>query len=131
MSPLHSDPHPLRQADLSRQGFGGFALPTSNTTYVPNQFFDVCLPHYSRGTVRIVAHMIRKTLGWGDADGEPQQKRRVISCGELEDTGATRDMINAALSDAIAAHFIRCLRPASPNRAGQRAVSGLYELKWD
>ena len=35
--------------------FTGFALPTSNTTYVPNQYFDVCLPHYSRGVVRLVA----------------------------------------------------------------------------
>ena len=52
--------------------FTGFALPTSNTTYTPNQFFDVCLPHYPRGVVRLVAFMIRKTLGWCDEHGHPQ-----------------------------------------------------------
>ena len=54
--------------------FAGFALPTSNTTYTPNQFFDVCLPHQSRGVVRLVGYMIRKTLGWCDAHGNPQEQ---------------------------------------------------------
>jgi hypothetical protein len=64
--------------------FAGFAAPTSNTTYTPNQFFDVCLPHCSRGTVRLVAYMIRKTLGWCDAHGNPQQEVIQFSYSELE-----------------------------------------------
>ena len=131
MSRAHGYLKSVSHPDLLPGGFGGFALPTSNTTYVPNQFFDVCLPHHSRGTVRVVAYMLRKTLGWCDADGEPQEKRRVISYGELEKAGVSRDMISAALKDAVDAHFIRCLPPPSPNRAGRPAVSGLYELKWD
>ncbi len=41
--------------------FTGYPAPTSNTTYTPNQFFDVVLRHSSRGCVRLVAYMIRKT----------------------------------------------------------------------
>jgi hypothetical protein len=115
----------------ARRQFVGFAAPTSNTTYVPNQFFDVCLPHYSRGTVRVVAFMIRKSLGWCDANGEPQEKRRVVSYAEFEKVGVSRDMIRRALDEASAGHFIHCLRKPSPNRAGMPSVSGLYELKWD
>lgn len=43
--------------------FHNFKPPTSNTTYTPNQFFDVVIPHFSRGVVRIVAYLLRKTLG--------------------------------------------------------------------
>ncbi len=118
-------------AGFGRNRFAGFAAPTSNTTYIPNQFFDVCLPHSSRGVVRIVAFVLRKTLGWCDANGEPQEKRRVISYAELEKVGVSRDMIRKALNEAVAAHFLRCLRKPSPNREGVPAVSGLYELSWD
>jgi hypothetical protein len=131
MSRAYVNPNSVPHRDLSPGSFGGFALPTSNTTYIPNQFFDVCLPHYSRGTVRVVAFMLRKTLGWCEADGEPQEKRRVISYGELERAGVARGMIRAALDEAVAGHFIVCLRRPHQSLAGQSAVSGLYELRWD
>jgi hypothetical protein len=131
MPRLPNDRQHEQHPDGASVNFGGFALPRSNTTYVPNQFFDVCLPHYSRGTVRIVAYMIRKTLGWCDADGEPQEKRRVISYTELERAGVARSMIHAALNEAVGGHFIKCLRTAEPSRGGKSAVSGLYELRWD
>ncbi len=111
--------------------FVGFLLPTSNTTYVPNQFFDVCLPHASRGVVRVVAYMIRKTLGWCDVNGQPQETRHVISYADLEKEGIHRDMIRLALDQAAEANFITCIRKPSKKMAGSPSVSGLYELKWD
>src|SRR2546423_12595316 len=90
--------------------FAGFALPTSNTTYTPNQFFDICLPHRSRGCVRLVAYLIRKTLGWCDEHGNPQQEQHAITYREIESkVGISRDMIRSAIDDAIAARFIRCV----------------------
>jgi hypothetical protein len=112
--------------------FRGFALPTSNTTYTPNQFFDVCLPHCSRGAVRLVAYMIRKTLGWCDAEGKPQAERFSVSYSELESrAGISRDMIHSALNEAIAGHFIRCVRTPEVKRLGASGHSGVYELRWD
>lgn len=55
--------------------FEGFKAPTSNTTYTPNQFFDVVIPNFSRGVVRIVGYLLRKTLGWCDANGNPRRSR--------------------------------------------------------
>lgn len=112
--------------------FSGFAAPTSNTTYTPNQFFDVCLPHRSRGCVRIVAYMIRKTLGWSDEHGNPVCERFTFTYDDfIQGAGVSRDMVKDAIDEAIDFGFIQCLRTPAANRSGVRGVSGLYELRWD
>src|SRR6266496_771487 len=114
------------------QSFRGFAAPTSNTTYTPNQFFDVCLPHHSRGVVRLVAHLIRRTLGWCDADGQPQEEQIQVSYQELIDrAGISRQMIRDAVDEATAGGFIECVRQGRPSRPNETAVTALYQLRWD
>jgi hypothetical protein len=130
------NPAPLLSRQDSAQGkaqaFAGFALPTSNTTYVPNQFFDVCLPHSSRGVVRLVGYLIRKTLGWCDEEGRPREEVHAVSYSDLiERAGVSRDMIRSAVDEAVQAHFIRCVRSPQAKGAGRPAVTGLYELQWD
>lgn len=112
--------------------FYGYPPPSSNTTYTPNQFFDVVLRHSSRVVVRLVAYMLRKTLGWCDADGNPQEPRVVISYSDLIDqAGITRPHIRRALDEAIAAHYIKCIRSGRPKSTRTPAISALYELNWD
>lgn len=112
--------------------FTGYPAPTSNTTYTPNQFFDVVLPRSSRGVVRLVGYMIRKTLGWCDPDGNPQETQILISYSDLEkNAGISRDMIRRAITEALDGGFIICVREGRPKAAGQSAVSALYELHWD
>lgn len=114
------------------RAFTGFASPSSNTLYCPNQFFDVCLPHRSRGCVRTVAYMLRKTLGWSDAQGKPLHEQVAFTYEELiQDAGVSREMIRSAIEEAIRFNFITCLRKPIPKRTGTSAVSGLYELRWD
>jgi hypothetical protein len=113
------------------QPFTGFKSLTSNAVYTPNQFFDVCLPHCSRGTVRIVSLLIRKTLGWCDENGNPQAERHALLWSDFEAAGISRDMIREAIEEAIHGNFIRCVRQPQAKKSGQSAVSGLYELKWD
>ena len=111
--------------------FKGFKPPTSNTTYTPNQFFDVVLPHHSRGVVRIVGFLIRKTLGWCDANGNPQEEQIEASYSDIENKAAvSRDMIRAALDDALAGHIIECLREGRPKLAHDAGQSALYSLCW-
>ncbi len=114
-----------------KQPFVGFALPTSNTTYTPNQFFDVCLPHYSRGAVRLVAFMIRKTLGWCDEQGNPQEVRHAVSYADFEQAGISRGMIRRAIEDAVKGQFIRCVEKPQSKKVRQAAISGSYELNWE
>ena len=111
--------------------FAGFALPTSNTTYTPNQFFDVCLPYCSRGCVRLVSLMIRKTLGWCDEHGRPQQERIRLSYADFQAAGISRSMIKAAVAEATKRGFIRCVREPQSKAAGRKATTALYELNWD
>ncbi len=112
--------------------FFGFHPPTSNTVYTPNQFFDVCLPHASRGCVRLVGHVIRRVLGWSDAEGNPLEERVAVSYTDLVDhAGISRDMIRAALDEAVERGFLTCVREGRPKRAGDAGATALYELRWD
>jgi hypothetical protein len=98
--------------------FAGFLPPVSNTTFTPNQFFDVCLPHCSRSAIRVVAYFLRRTLGWCDQYGRPQEEQIEISFRELAaKAGVSRDRLRAALDEAIAGHFLECVREGRPNRA--------------
>jgi len=78
--------------------FSGYPAPTSNTTYTPNQFFDVVLPRSSRGVVRLVAYLIRKTLGWSDAQGRPQEPRAYVPYRELARSGGVAESMLRASS---------------------------------
>lgn len=112
--------------------FGGFAAPTSNTTYTPNQFFDVCLPHSSRGVVRLVAYLIRKSLGWCDSEGNPREEQIVVSYHDLVTrAGISRDQVRQALDEAIASHFIECVEVGQANAPGQSGHSARFQLRWD
>ncbi len=111
--------------------FTGYSPPGSNTTYTPNQFFDVVLPNSSRGVVRIVGYMLRRILGWSDANGNPVHSQVSFTYSDLiEQANVSRSMIKDALNEAIANRFIRCVREPQPKSSGQNAVNGVYELKW-
>jgi hypothetical protein len=121
---------PKKEEQVSE--FKGYHAPTSNTTYTPNQFFDVVLRHSSRGAVRLVGYMIRKTLGWSDAQGNPQEPHVVISYRQLvEEAGISRGAIQPTIEEAIAANYIRCIRKGRSSGPGESAISALYELCWD
>lgn len=111
--------------------FHGFKAPTSNTTYTPNQFFDVVIPNFSRGVVRIVAYLVRKTLGWCDANGNPQEEQIEVTYSELETkAGVSRDMIRGALDDALAGHLIECVTEGRAKHAHDAGQSACYQLCW-
>ncbi len=112
--------------------FTGYPAPTSNTTYTPNQFFDVVLRHSSRGCVRLVAYMIRKTLGWSDAEGNPQEPHVIVSYNQLiREGGISRGAISSAIDEALDNHFIQRVREGRASGHRQSAVSALFELCWD
>lgn len=119
-------------APTAAQAFQGYAPPTSSTTYTPNQFFDVVLPRASRGCLRLVAYLIRKTLGWSDEHGNPQNPEATVTYRELiERAGIGRGRIKEAIEEAIENRYINCLRFGQPHKAGEEGFSALYSLRWD
>jgi hypothetical protein len=120
-----------RAPGLVSPTFQGFKAPTSNTTYTPNQFFDVVIPNFSRGVVRIVGYLLRKTLGWCDAHGNPQEEQVQVSYSELvHKARISRDMIRAGLDDALAGKLIECIRDGRPKLAHDAGQSARYSLQW-
>ncbi|QDT45683.1 hypothetical protein Pan241w_58100 [Gimesia alba] len=112
--------------------FNGFEHLTANYLFCPNQFFDVCLPHHSRGTVRLVAYLLRKTLGWLDREGNPIEQEISISYRDLiNEAGISRGAIRKALDEAVTAGFIICTQQGKANGNNQAAETAQYALRWD
>jgi len=114
------------------RSFLGFEPIEANFLYCPNQFFDVCLPNCSRGVVRLVAFLLRKTLGWLDEEGNPLQENVAVSYAKLiEQAGISRGAIRPAVDEAIAAGFINCLQAPKAKAKNGPAQSALFTLRWD
>ena len=112
--------------------FPGFEPLDANYLYCPNQFFDVLLPHASRGTLRLVSYLLRRTLGWLDQNGEPIEQEIAVSYRELtEQAGISTRAIPAAIEEALAGRFIACVRAGRRDTASQRGQSAMYRLHWD
>lgn len=121
-------PSPRAASPIARRPFVGLAAPTSNTTFAPNQFSDACFPYCSRGVARLVAFLIRKTLGWCDAEGNPREEQITVSYRELmAKAGISRDMIRQALDEAVAGHFVECVRDGRPDSVGEAGESASYQ----
>lgn len=116
----------------ARPRFAGFPDLRSNTTFTPLQFFTIALPYSSRGCLRIVGYMIRKILGWVDANGNPTLEQLKFTYRELvEKSGVSHESIADAIAEAIERKFIRCLVQPARSSAGTQATNGVYELCWD
>ncbi|MEX1028334.1 MAG: hypothetical protein WD049_10090 [Candidatus Paceibacterota bacterium] len=111
--------------------FEGFEPITGNFVYCPNQFFDVCLPHFPRGVVRIVGYVLRRTLGFVDARGEPIAETFRLPYSELiKEAGVGHDAIRDSIDRATKAGFIVCIADPRPKAKHQAAQSGCYALRW-
>jgi hypothetical protein len=111
--------------------FGGFLPLTANYLYCPNQFFDVCLPHASRGVVRLVAYLLRRTLGWLDKDGKPVEQQIVVSYQDfIQSANVSRGSIAKVIDEAIDGGFVRRVQRGRANGTGRAGQAGRFELRW-
>jgi hypothetical protein len=112
--------------------FRGFHSLEANFLYCPNQFFDLCLPHCSRGVVRLVAYMLRRTLGWLDTHGNPIEQRIAVSYQDFIDAASiSRGAVGQAIEDAIDARFVRRVKRGRANENGRAGEAARFELCWD
>ncbi len=120
---------PSARTELQFRGFPEFR---SNVLYCPKQFFTVVIPNSSVNCIRVVAHMLRKTLGWVDENGDPIQEQHEFSHRDLEQAaGVSHSRLNEALDDALKFNFIRRVQKARVQIQGVRAKSAAFELRWD
>ena len=115
-----------------RAPFPGFEHLTANFLYCPNQFLDVCIPNCSRGTVRLVAYLLRRTLGWLDEDGKPIEQEITVSYRELtQDAGISRGSLREAIEEATACGFIVCTQQGSAKAKCSSHQHSRFTLHWD
>ena len=118
--------------DLANRVFQGFQPLDANYVYCPNQFFDICLKSNSRGMVRIVAYILRQTLGWFDENGQPINQTVKVSYRDLiEKAGVSRGAIRPAIQRAEAIGFIKCCVQPTPNVKSKSSQTAEYTLRWD
>ena len=121
-----SRPPPARQ-----EPFAGFARPSSNATYCPNQFFDIVLPNFSRGAVRLVGYVLYRTFAWSGKDGRPLREQHPISYRELvEQAGISRGALHQAIQEAVEGNLLRRVRSGRAARRGAASETSVFELKW-
>lgn len=121
-----------RGADDAAKPFRGFEQLTASFVYCPNQFFDVCLPHYSRGVVRLVAYILRETLGWLDANGEPIKQNVSVSYRHLiSRAGVSRGAARQVIDEATAAGLLLCTDRGHAHANGKASQTARFALNWD
>ena len=112
--------------------FQGFEPITGNFVYCPNQFFDICLPNCSRGAVRIVAYMLRQTLGWLDKQGNPMHRSISVTYRELiEGAGVSRGAIKKAMMEVRDYGFVDFKTVGVSCSAGNAGQAAKLVLRWD
>jgi hypothetical protein len=121
-----------RQQAKGEPYFAGFQRPTANYLFCPNQFFDICLKSNSRGMVRIVAYILRQTIGWLGKDGMPINQQIKVSYRDLiEKAGVSRGAVGPAIQRAVAMGFIECRVGGNSKSAGQSGQTAEYAIRWD
>lgn len=119
----------MRQEEANEATAGlprGFDPPSSNVTWCPNQFFDVVLPHFPRGLVRLVGYLLWQTLAWNDETGRPKRLSQRLSWDGLAVRArVSRSALGEAIEAALAARLIKRSAP-DPTRQ----VAATYALRW-
>lgn len=112
--------------------FQGFEPLDANYIYCPNQFFDLCLRHCSRGAVRFVAYLIVRTLAWRDENGNPINEVFGISDRELVQHAAiSKGAIRSVADEVVSLRFVQCVQEGKPKSKGCAGQSAKYMLRWD
>ncbi len=121
-----------RSETSDAKAFAGFRPINANYIYTPNQFFELCLPNQSRGCVRLVSYLLRRTLGWLGADGRPIEQRISVTWRQLiDEAGISRGGISKAVAEAVDAGYVRIVARGRAKSVGKDSASARYELRWD
>lgn len=132
MPSIHTSEGKSQRNNPATESFLGFKPLTGNFLYCPNQFFDVCLPNYSRGVVRLVAYMLRRTLGWLDKNGDPIEQDIKVSYNDIVTKAkVSRGAVAHAIDEAVRGGFIRPMRKGTASQKGRAAQAASFMLCWD
>ncbi len=112
--------------------FAGFWQPEANGrfTMVPNQFFDEIVPNEPASVTKLVGLVIRRTLGWQEADGQRRQQAQLSYSEFRREMNMSNDAIANALQIALNKGYIVKLREGRMNTKDGTGVGAFYGLAW-
>ncbi len=104
--------------------FPGFKSLTANFTTVPNQYFDRIVGHYHPCVERVVAILIRSTLGWEDPDTGERRLEAELPLSAFVRPELSQSSARRGLAGAIEAGFLVCTMEATTREPAR------YALRW-
>jgi hypothetical protein len=75
-------------------------MKLTNTTPVPNVFFDTQIQHLSGSAIRVYLKIIRNVLGWRDENGRPKSKDW-IAHSQFEKTGLSNRSVTNGVQELL------------------------------
>ena len=112
--------------------FHGFQAP--NYTVVPDELFDVLLPHLSGSEIKVLLYLIRRTFGFKKQSddislnqictGITTKENRVLDSG----TGLSQSTVQVALKGLVEKNIIMAKRRTSREKGNEPTTYGLNVL---
>jgi len=110
---------------MSEANFKGFRSLKANFTATPNQYFDKVVGHCHPCVERVVAILIRSTLGWEDPDTGERRLEAELALSDFVRPELSRNSARTGIAGAIEMGFLIETMPAT-NHAPAR-----YALRWE
>ena len=104
--------------------FVGFKSLAANFTTVPNQYFDHIVGHYHPCVERVVAILIRSTLGWADPDTGERRLEAALALKDFVRPELSECSARRGIAGAIEAGFVIETEPATTRQSAR------YALRW-
>lgn len=105
--------------------FNGFRSLTANFTTVPNQYFDRVVGHYHPCVERVVAILIRATLGWEDPDTGERRLEAELALSDFVRPELSESSARRGIAGAIEAGFVMQTLEATTREPAR------YALRWE
>ncbi len=104
--------------------FAGFRSLKANFTTTPNQYFDRVVGHYHPCVERVVAILVRSTLGWEDPDTGERRLEAELALKDFIRPELSESSARTGIAGAIEAGFIIQTMPATNKQPAR------YALRW-
>ena len=112
----------LHWCDGDSDSFAGFYSGRGRRTLTPHAFFTHVIPHESLSVIRVVATVIRQTIGYENQFGGRRTEQALSYAQLVLMTGMSRKHVRQAVKVAIEKNYIRATRL-------DRGAT-VYSIKW-
>lgn len=115
----------------SLDGFAGFYTGEGHRTAIPNSFFREIIPTQSLAIVKVVACVLRFTIGYENQFGHRRTSAPLSYSFIQNFTGiGSRTTLSNSILDSCKAGFIQCVESGTFAADRQKRKSATYAIRW-